>query len=425
MATVTVVADGADADDLPDETPSSVWHFDLSQVVRDRHSNTQTGKVGAINEEDVEVVVDGEILEFDDGEFQIARVANTTQGCAVDPADAEAFLCDGGGYNRITLDEDPSDGFENVVITYKYSEYKFDAATTPIRLAGTRFFHGTEGYDAANTQVNIDTAGSGTITPTSGIDGTTIPEYVVINFAYHVEDFKKELVTFSSATAGERLLDMTETSPSSNVFQTKVALFNQADYQAITTEAANDENDKDENDKITLAEMVKGIETRMVTTGSGDDEVMTRVYDEGLETRVEKAITGVQILGAAGTVDTVAASKLVDRLAQVAHGDTLTVAYTDSSPAGNIVKTAEVDLEAPAVTLIAPVDGLYSNSTAHQLNVDVVDDGAGVEKEMIDLFATGMSLGADTAKAPIVDGFRITNVPSNISEGTKEWFCAS
>ena len=110
-----------------------------------------------------------------------------------------------------------------------------------------------------------------------------------------------------------------------------------------------------------------------------------------------------------------AASKLVDRLVQVAHGDTLTIAYTDSSPAANVVKTAEVDLEAPAVTLIAPVDGLYSNSTAHQLNVDVIDDGAGVEKDMIDLFATGMTLGGDTAKAPIVDGFRITNVPSNIS----------
>ena len=55
------------------------------------------------------------------------------------------------GFNRITLlKDDPSDGFQNVVITYKYSEYKFDAAATPIRLAGTRFFHGTGGYDSAN-----------------------------------------------------------------------------------------------------------------------------------------------------------------------------------------------------------------------------------------------------------------------------------
>ena len=52
-----------------------------------------------------------------------------------------------------------------------------------------------------------------------------------------------------------------------------------------------------------------------------------------------------------------AASKLVDRLLQVAHGDTLTIAYTDASPAGTIVKTAEVDLEAPVVTLIGPWTG--------------------------------------------------------------------
>ena len=116
------------------------------------------------------------------------------------------------------------------------------------------------------------------------------------------------------------------------------------------------------------------------------------------------------------------ASDLVDRLLQVAHGDTLTVAYTDASPATSAVKTAEVDLEAPAVTLIGPVDRLYSNSTAHQLNVDVVDDGAGVDSDHIRLFATGMSLGGDTAKAPIVNGFRVTNVPSILTEGTKEWF---
>ena len=40
------------------------WHFNLSRVVRDQHSNAQGGKVGVIDEEDVEVVVDGDILEF-------------------------------------------------------------------------------------------------------------------------------------------------------------------------------------------------------------------------------------------------------------------------------------------------------------------------------------------------------------------------
>ena len=66
---------------------------------------------------------------------------------------------------------------------------------------------------------------------------------MVINFAYHVKDTKKELVTLASATAGERMLDMTETLAASNVFETSLALFNQSDYQAIASEAGNADND--------------------------------------------------------------------------------------------------------------------------------------------------------------------------------------
>ena len=407
VQSVTINAD--DAADDPGTTTESVWYFDLSQVVRDQHSNSQGSKAGVIDKDDVKVEVDGN-LQVETTDYTFSAVENEDLDCDGDPV-----VCDGGGFNRITLIDDPNDGFQNVVITYEYSEYEFNN-DTPIRLAGTRFFHGQgDNYTDANTQVNIDTAGPGSITPTSGIDGTGDPEYVVVNFAYHVKDSKKELVTFSSATAGERRLNMTETSAASNVFQTKVALFSQTDYQAITTEAGNEVNDGDDDDKITILEMKNAFD-RTVTTGSGDDEVTTRVYDEGLEVRVQAVLTELNI------ADTAAASTLVDRLIQVAHGDTMTIVYADSSPAGSILKTAEVDLEAPEVTLIVPVDGLYSNSTAHQLNVDVVDDGAGVEKDDIGLVAAGMSLGSDTAKAPIVDGFRITNVPSNITEGTKTWF---
>ena len=84
VTTVTFVADTED--NLPDRTTSSVWHFDLSQVVRDRHSNAQTSVgpiagVGAINQADVEVVVDGEILDYGNSEFQLDWVANLAQGC--------------------------------------------------------------------------------------------------------------------------------------------------------------------------------------------------------------------------------------------------------------------------------------------------------------------------------------------------------
>ena len=378
------------------------WHFNLSQVIRDKHSSTHAG-AGFVNQADVEVVVDGSTVP--PVEFELARVADTEKaiaegtglGCGVGfqstPATSGTLECMGNGHNRVTLFRDPSDGFKNVVITYKFSEYKF-AAETPIRLAGTRFFHGKTSYANASTQVNIDTAGPGSITPTSGINGSDTgegfgTEYVVIDFAYHVMDQEDELVTFSSATAGERRLDLTETSAASNVFRTKVALFNQTDYQAITTEAGNEVNDVGTpaggEVVITIAEMMTGF-NRM--TGEAPDQ--TRVYDETLKARVTAAIAALRIVKPPKTNADIAASTLVDRLIQVAHGDTMTIAYPDSSPAGTIVKTAEVDLEAPEVTLIGPVDGLFSNSTAHQLNVDVVDDGAGVEKENIKLVADGM-----------------------------------
>ena len=87
--------------------------------------------------------MDGETFGMGRRRFRILKiVVNTTQGCPTPDPETDPVVCDGGGFNRITLTEDPSDGFENVVITYKYSEYKFTASATPIRLAGTRFFHG-------------------------------------------------------------------------------------------------------------------------------------------------------------------------------------------------------------------------------------------------------------------------------------------
>ena len=349
------------------------------------------------------------------------------QGCAIpDQSNAGAFLCAGGGFNRITLSKDPSDGFANVVINYEYSEYEF-GDETPIRLEGTSFFRGTgSNYTAANSQVSIQTAGPGTIVPSINIMGATTSEYIVVNFAYHVQDTKTNLVTLASATAGERMLTMKETLAASNVFQTSLALFSQGDYQAISSEAGNAGNDSGTADGedivITIDEMLDGLGTRMVTTGSGDDEVMSLMYPAELKVRVERAITALEFIRAPKTQADTPASELVDRLLQVAHGDTLTFAYTDASPAATAVKTATVDLEAPVVTLIGPVDRLFSNSTAHQLNVDVVGTTSGVESDDIMLVASGMSLGADTAKAPIVNGFRVTNVPSILTEGEKEWF---
>ena len=72
---------------------------------------------------------------------------------------------DGLGVNTIVLAEKPrdpnanSDEDENLVIEYKYSEYKFDA-TTPIRIAGTQIA-AVASFATATNEKQIDGVNSG------------------------------------------------------------------------------------------------------------------------------------------------------------------------------------------------------------------------------------------------------------------------
>ena len=126
-----------------------------------------------------------------------------------------------------------------------------------------------------------------------------------------------------------------------------------------------------------------------------------------------------------GLVKADSAEALVDRLLSVSHGDTITVTYPDKNARGdsegNVVKTAEVDMEAPVVTLVRPTDKLFTKEEAITLQADVVDTGAGVERDDIVMIATtGVSLpgSEDQLKSPIVSGFSVTGVPTaGVGEG--------
>ena len=116
------------------------------------------------------------------------------------------------------------------------------------------------------------------------------------------------------------------------------------------------------------------------------------------------------------------AEDLVELLLPVTHGDTLTAGYVDENPSTTLVQTAEVDMQAPVVTLVEPSDGIYTSETLATLSAEVVDSGSGVEQNNIRMVASGIRLGSPQ-RVPIVDGYRITSVPSSsITEGAKTWF---
>ena len=392
----------ANNNDMIDDGEAT-WEFALSEPARDTDGD------GIVNEKDIEVVVDGVELEISSG-FTFSAVGTI----------------DGGGINRVTVLVDPADTQNNVRITYKVTEYTF-AAGTPIRLSGTQVHFG-DSFATADEQKQIDSVGVASVTTTSPVSGSP---FVVVTFVYNVKDTAKKYVTVTTntslATGVDRVLDGAETTARSSLFSTKIALFEGADYTNIVNQVTNSRNDWG-----ALANAAEGV-TGRPDNGGNDNGVIqiselnnTGVLGDELFGRVTLTVTELYKDVVPSVTDPMAvkAEDLINMLIPATHGDTLSVTYVDENPSRTVTKTAEVDLEAPQVTLVGPGDGIYTNESLTTLSAEVLDAGAGVEQGKININSTssGVALGLPL-RVPIVDGYRVTRVPrSAISEGAKEWF---
>ena len=148
------------------------------------------------------------------------------------------------------------------------------------------------------------------------------------------------------------------------------------------------------------------------------------VGERSLATRVTDAATA--IYGSDADFATIKASDFVDLIIPARHDDIINVTYQDANPATSVSKSARVDLEAPVVTLVGPVDGFFTSIATVTMSAEVTDTGAGVDQSGIELKisagTTGLSRGA-AVESPIVDGYRVTAASQGtIAEGKKEWF---
>ena len=371
------------------ESANNTFTFELSKMARDADDD------GDVDVDDFTVVIDGDELD-----------AITEYLVGVDETAG-----DGGGLMTVTVlvaPNNPENG-ENVEITYEVSEYMF-STDTPIRLSGTEIHHGAT-LATANNQKQIDSVGVPTVTATGQAISPT-PAVAVVTFVYNVDDEAKDYVNVTSntslATGVERVLTGGETTARSNLFRSRVALFEGPDFTKIVNQVTNLENDDmanggNDNDVVEIAELDN-----------------TDQLGEELFSRVESA-AGPLGLGFADLA-VAEAEALVEMLLPVTHGDTLTVGYVDESPSATLVQAATVDLQAPVVALVEPGDGVYTDETLVTLSAEVVDSGSGVAQSNIKMVASGVRLGSPQ-RVPIVDGYRITSVPSSaISEGAKTWF---
>ena len=355
----------------------------------------------------------------DDGILENADVTVTVGGSTLTATTGYTVVFATG---VVTLAAAPPVGVANVVISYEISEY--DQTTpggTPVTRFGTSVLFGTS-FTTATSDKSVDTIdnANGKIIIGSAIDldgadnDDNTPDdndSVVVTFVYDVADTQTKLVTAGSATAvgsgKTRQLDATEVTPSSNTFTNSVALFTAADLNKVESETSDASNDLTANGGD--ADGIVQVDELNNTTGLGTT----------LNTRVQAAATALGL-----TPSTATATSLVARSLPVADGDQVIVTYVDASPSGTLTDTASVDLNPPSVTLVQPVDKVYTGSTLVTMEARVVDSGAGVADTDITLVPPAGVAGS-TLKAPIENGFAVSFAPSSpISEGAKTWFIA-
>ena len=398
------------------------YGINLVGIARDRQVQTSSSEagVGMLDANDIiSVVVNGITLSRDVDAMGATSVPSSGSYFSITELTPDASVTEratpGGGIKAIRLHRIvPQDTADSVIITYRETEFDFATpGKTPLTLSGTqvKYYPSTQAdpqnFFGATSEVGISSASGTDI----GVGGSFSSRYVVATFAYNVKDEEKELVTLTSGSAGDRKLDGTETSASSSVFQSKVAIFHPDDYLKIQTEVSDHVNAADgtaTDFEVTIGELnnTYGLTVQGVT---GSDTLATRV------------ITAATALG----FNDHAADKASDLLKQLIpgrDGDTINVTYADVNPAVTVPRSAKVDMAAPVVTLVSPSDRLYTSDRTATLSAEVTDSGAGVNQSEITVWtSTGIALGS-TVAAPIVDGYKVTNIPSGeISEGTKEW----
>ena len=409
---------GAGYDDTTDPvTQDTSWTFTLGKTARDKNDD------GTLTHADITVVVNGTTLASDNTGFTIIPT---------DPGVANP----GGGITEVTVSTAPRDSDNSVVITYEVTEYTFENIT-PLRLTGTEIRYGTD-LNAVTNQVNVSMAASATATVIATDPVTGSPEAAIVTFVYNVLDSKKDYVSVSTttslATGVDRKLKGEETTAETALFQSKVAIVEASDFTQIVNQAANIANDEGSTPAVLGDDpsTEDTVEEDFVVTaavddplpGTNDDKIQIEelnnagMLGEDVQDRLEALVGSMNAFPSLSVSDP--ATDLIPFLIPATHSDTLSVNYADDNPSANLVKTATVDLAAPDVTLIRPSHNLFTRDAVVTLTAEVVDAGAGVDQGKIKITAS-FNTGATTSRAPIQDGYSITNVPDAVGEGKHRW----
>ncbi|MBM3926418.1 MAG: hypothetical protein FJ320_10645 [SAR202 cluster bacterium] len=279
-------------------------------------------------------------------------------------------------------------GAKNVTVQYQHSEFDQTAgAATPILSATVQFaadfLPATTKSSVGTNVINNAARTVSTASDLSGVGGTT--DSITITFTYNVKETVTEMVSFSSPSLAAkgltRKVNGTESSAVSNSYAVKAGLFSSSDFDKIST-AVNTAGVA----TIDAVEAAAGI--------TGTPGLAAKIGAAALA--LDFAATGTANLDQdeAGSDDA-----LLKLLVPVADGEVLTVSYTDDGATN--AKTADVDMKAPTIAIVSPVNGAFTNSTTVSVVFKVTDENSAGGKASglatTDVDTISRSVGGNTA----------------------------
>ena len=179
--------------------------------------------------------------------------------------------------------------------------------------------------------------------------------------------------------------------PASGVFIGKAALISEENLQTI-------------NEVITNVPL----DTDGVPTADDIDDLIAALdallKDAGDDASDWVAYTISALAGGVDGADII--DDLLDITLEVDHDDTITATYDDQGDAV-VTDTATIDLNAPVISGVSPVEGDFTKDETPRFTATVVDEDSGIDLASLEVIVNTSAVTGDVSTDPILDGFDV------------------
>lgn len=277
---------------------------------------------------------------------------------------------------------------------------------------------------AGSTAIYVDFTSNAGATYAGAVT-VTIAETNTVVVNYQFEDYNNTDTVTSSATTKTLTVNSgtnptgisltgVETGTGTGIFEERVAFIPVADLNSITQCVSS-------QSLTTASDTISTLITAFATGGG--------CVDTDIEDWIRDSVTDLRKAGAAGATavaTTDAIDELLNRTLSVSHGDIVTATYADAS-ASSASDDATMDMVAPVISGIAPVDDAFTDDTTPRLTANVTDADAGINASDIAVLVDGSAVPNATHAGTLqkddagLNSFDVEFTTAALSEAAHYW----